>query len=113
MGGKARPKPNAGASGIRTRHISPIEHRRTPLLDAIFSGLLTPADAPLIDAEKLFRQPGPLLTVVKKTLPFSGSGAQQSDKSNALRCFYPKPTQLSSLSPNCAVVLVAYAKCQI
>jgi hypothetical protein len=40
MGGKARLKPNAGASGIRTRHISSIEHRRTPLLDAIFSGLL-------------------------------------------------------------------------
>ena len=41
MGGEARLKPNAGASGIRTRHISSIEHRRTPLLDAIFSGLLS------------------------------------------------------------------------
>ena len=34
-------KPNAGVSGIQPRRTPRIEHRRTPLLDAIFSGLLS------------------------------------------------------------------------
>ena len=33
--------PNAGVSGIQTRRIPRIKQRRTPFLDAIFSGLLS------------------------------------------------------------------------
>jgi len=40
MGGETRQSPTPAASGIQPRRIPRIEHWRTPLLDAIFSGLL-------------------------------------------------------------------------
>ena len=46
MGGETRQSPTPAASGIQPRRIPRIEHWRTPLLDAIFSGLLSGAFAP-------------------------------------------------------------------
>ena len=50
-------KPNAGVFGIRRQRIPHIEHRRTPFLDAIFSGLLKPGQQlRLLGGEFLFAE---------------------------------------------------------